>query len=118
MLLVFALLTVLQPPAEPTPAGRSVLELKAFYQQHCVRCHGADGTALGPDGKRLRGRDFTDAQKQAKATDEGMARTLRRGILFGAVMPGYGKDLSEAEALRMVREILRPAAKGKVIAPE
>ena len=118
MLLVLAFLTVLQPPAEPTPAGRSVLELKAFYQQHCVRCHGADGSAVGPEGKRLGGRDFTDAKKQAKETDEGMARTLRRGILFGAVMPPYGKELTETEALRLVREIVRPAAKGKVIAPE
>lgn len=118
MLLMLALLAALQPPPEPAPAGRSLNELKAFYQQRCVRCHGADGSAVDPEGKRLGGRDFTDAKKQAKETDEGMARTLRRGILFGAVMPAYGKELTEAEALRLVREIVRPAAKGKVIAPE
>lgn len=106
-----------------TPLGaqattRSVEELRAFYAQACVRCHGVDGSAGGEGGKRLGGRDFTDAAAMAGDSDEALARTIRKGIFFGVVMPAYKAQLSEAEATLLVREILRKAERGKAIVPE
>ena len=46
-----------------------------------------------------------------------MRWTIRKGIFFGTVMPAFKEQLSEADALLMVREVVRRAEKGKVIAP-
>lgn len=117
-LLVLIALLAQSPQEAPKPQGKSSSELRALFQQNCVKCHGPDGTAVAADGKKLGGRDFTDAKKMAKETDEGLAKTIRKGIFFGQVMPAFKDKLTEEEALRMVKEVVRPAAKGKVIAPE
>lgn len=98
------------------PPAKSVDDLRAFFQQNCVKCHGADGSATGPDGKKLRGFDFTDAAKLADQSDEKMVRTIRKGIFFGWIMPSFKSQLSEADAGLMVKEVLRKAQKGKPIA--
>jgi mono/diheme cytochrome c family protein len=97
--------------------ARSVNELKAFFAANCVKCHGPDGSARSAEGKKLGGRDFTEAERLAKDKDESLAKTIRKGIFFGTVMPSFKEQLSEAEALSMVREVVRRAEKGKVIAP-
>ena len=95
--------------------AKSVEDLRAFFQQNCVRCHGADGSATA-DGKKLKGFDFTNPAKMADQSDEKMVRTLRKGIFFGLIMPSFKGQLSEAEAELMVKEVLRKAQKGKAIA--
>lgn len=97
---------------------KTVDDLRAFFAQNCVKCHGADGSALGPEGKKLGGRDFTDAKKMAKDEDADLAKTIRKGIFFGMVMPAFKGQLSEEEAGLLVREVLRKAEKGKAIVPE
>ena len=94
---------------------KSVEDLRAFYQQNCVKCHGADGSATA-DGKKLKGFDFTDAASLAGQSDEKMIRTIRKGIFFGWIMPSFKGELGEADAGLMVREVLRKAQKGKPIA--
>ncbi|HEX9080844.1 MAG TPA: cytochrome c [Holophagaceae bacterium] len=101
-------------PAQ-SPA-RSVADLRAFFQQNCVKCHGADGSAHAADGKKLRGFDFTDAKALSEQTDAKMIHTIRKGIFFGWIMPSFKDQLSEADAAGMVREVLRKAQKGKPIA--
>lgn len=101
----------------PAPS-RTVPELRAFFAQHCVKCHGADGSARSPEGKKLGGFDFTDAAKLAKESDADLVKTIRKGIFFGLVMPSFKKDLTEAEAELLAREILRKAEKGKAVAPQ
>ncbi len=96
--------------------AKSPEALRAFFQQNCVKCHGADGSAVGADGKKLKGFDFTDAKAMAGQTDEKMARTIRKGIFFGWIMPAFKGQLSEADAQAMVQEVLRKAQKGKAIA--
>ncbi len=96
--------------------AKSVEDLRAFFQQNCVKCHGTDGSAVGADGKKLKGFDFTNAQAMAGQTDAKMAQTIRKGIFFGWVMPSFKSQLSEADANLMVREVLRKAQKGKAIA--
>lgn len=96
--------------------AKSVDDLRTFFQQNCAKCHGADGSATAPDGKKLRGFDFTDAAKLGDQSDAKMARTIRKGILFGWIMPAFKDQLSEADAELMVKEVLRKAQKGKPIA--
>jgi mono/diheme cytochrome c family protein len=96
---------------------KSLNELKAFFAANCVKCHGPDGSARSAEGKKLGGRDFTEAERLAKDKDESLAKTIRKGIFFGTVMPAYKDQLSEAEALLMVQGVVRRAEKGKVIAP-
>jgi mono/diheme cytochrome c family protein len=96
---------------------KTVNELKAFFVANCVKCHGTDGSALGPEGKKLGGFDFTDAKAAAKETDGDMLKTIRKGLFFGIKMPSFKEKLSEADAQLLVKEILRKAEKGKVIAP-
>jgi mono/diheme cytochrome c family protein len=115
MILIPALL-VLPGLRAQTPA-KSLNELKAFFAANCVKCHGADGSALGPEGKKLGGFDFTNAKEAAKESDDDMAKTIRKGLLFGIKMPSFKDRLSEADIQILVKEILRKAEKGKVIAP-
>lgn len=97
---------------------KSVDELRAFFAQNCVKCHGPDGSAHSAEGKKLGGFDFTDAKKAAKETDAEMEKTIRKGIFFGLVMPSFKDRLSEADIALMVKEVVRKAEKGKAIAPK
>jgi len=99
------------------PQDKSVSELKAFFAANCMRCHGFDGSGHDQQGKKLGGLDFTDAQKMAKEKDAKLAKTIRKGIFFGVVMPPFKKRLSEADAMLMVTEVIRKVEKGKPIAP-
>ena len=109
----------------PEAKGRTIPELKNFFQQHCTRCHGLDGSAQGPDGQRLGGLDFTKVALESRslsgpATDReirSMSRTIRRGILFGYTMPAWGQQLTLEDATLLVREVLLKAEKGVTIEP-
>jgi mono/diheme cytochrome c family protein len=94
-----------------------VKELKGFYAASCAKCHGSDGSGRSPEGKRLTDPDFTDQQRMSRKSDAMMVKTIRKGIFFGVVMHPFKKRITEAEALSLVREVLRKAEKGKVIAP-
>jgi mono/diheme cytochrome c family protein len=100
------------------PTALGVPELKAFFQQNCVRCHGLDGSAVSPEGKHLKGFDFTSAKAMSGKTDQELACTIRKGLFFGLAMPSFKDQLSEADALLLVREVLRKAEKGKAIDPK
>ncbi|WP_243288014.1 c-type cytochrome [Geothrix terrae] len=97
---------------------KSVDELRAFFAENCVKCHGPDGSAHSAEGKKLGGFDFTDAKKAAKETDADMIKTIRKGIFFGLVMPSFKAKLTEDDAGLLVKEVLRKAEKGKAIAPK
>jgi mono/diheme cytochrome c family protein len=91
--------------------------MKKFYQVNCLRCHGADGSAIGADGKKLKGEDFTDPRWQKNTDDEKMIRAILKGKFFGLAMPGYEELLTREDAKVIVTEIIRKSEKGKIIAP-
>ena len=109
----------------PAPKAKSINELKVFFQQNCIRCHGLDGSARSTDGKKLGGLDFTQATQDFQSLSgpasereiRTMIRTIRKGIFFGLSMPAWKDQLSHEDATLMVREILLKAEKGKVIEP-
>lgn len=101
-----------------TVLAQAPKDLRLFYQQNCVRCHGTDGTALDAVGKKLRGQDLTDARWAQRTSDETIVKAILKGKFFGRAMPAYKKDLTPEEALRMVKEIVRKVQKGKVIEPD
>ncbi len=127
------LLALLSPlgAQSPEPRLRSVAELRQFFQDHCSPCHGPDGSGRAKDGTRLAGLDFTSASRvkqlraevlvgdgTSKREFRSMARTIRKGILFGRVMPAWKDLLSEAEAERMLREVVMKAERGRTIGAE
>ena len=93
-------------------------DLKGFYQQNCVRCHGADGSAVSADGKKLKGQDFTDQDWLSKTGDDEMVKTILKGKFFGLAMPKFKNTLTEEEARWIVTNIVRKSKKGQVIEPE
>lgn len=103
------------PGQAAAPAVKDAKALRAFFSENCVKCHGVDGSATGPDGKRLKGQDFTNQGEMAQKQDAKLARTIRRGIFFGRAMPSFKDKLTEPEALAMVTEVVRKAEKGKAI---
>jgi hypothetical protein len=123
--LAFVLATAAQAQT-PVPAVKSVNELKAFFQERCVRCHGLDGSAKAPDGTKLGGLDFTRAAREfrelagpaSEREIRTMVKTIRKGIFFGRIMPSWKNFLSPEDADRMVREVLLKAVQGRNIEPE
>jgi mono/diheme cytochrome c family protein len=107
----------LAPLSPGGPGPRPLNQLKEFFQAACAGCHGVDGSARGADGRKLKGQDFTDLREMRSKKDAKLALTIRRGIFLGKVMPSFKDQLSEEEAALMVKEIVRKAEKGRVIAP-
>jgi mono/diheme cytochrome c family protein len=123
---LLALALPIAPARSEEPKAKSIQELRSFFQQNCVRCHGLDGSARNPEGKKLGGLDFTKAAQDFRTLSgpasereiRTMIRTIRKGILFGYTMPAWKDQLSQEDAALMVREILLRAEAGKAIAPE
>ncbi|MBI1754067.1 MAG: cytochrome c [Acidobacteria bacterium] len=91
------------------PLAAEVRDLKAFFQERCAVCHGPDGTGRGSTGARLGGRNLADARWFAKQDEKELATSILKGR---GAMPGFRRHLDEAEARRLVAEVLRPLARG------
>lgn len=116
--LMFALLLAICIAPVLAQEGPASKDLKAFYQQNCTRCHGPDGSAVSAEGKKLRGRNFTDAKWQRDTGDDEMVKIILKGIFFGWVMPSFKDILTADEAQRMVTDLIRMSKKGQVIASD
>lgn len=115
LLLVASACAAASFPALGSEPVRSEQELRAFYRHSCAICHGVDGSAVAHDGRRLKGRDFTSVEAMRGASDEALAKTIRQGLFFGLGMPAFKRDITNEEALILVRDILRKARKGEPI---
>ncbi len=87
------------------PLIAEVRDLKTFFQERCAVCHGPDGTGRGANGARLGGRNLAEARWLAKQEEPGLVASILKGR---GAMPGFRRQLSEAEARRLVAEVLRP----------
>lgn len=82
------------------PAGEDL----AVFENHCAACHGRDGRAKTPQGKKMRAKDL----RESRLTDAGIERQIREGSRNKkgvSVMPAVGKDMTEAEIAASVRVV-------------
>lgn len=80
----------------------------ATYKAKCAMCHGADGKADTPVGKKMGAHDFASPEVQ-KMSDAELTTITTKGK---GKMPVYEKKLSDAEIKDLVSYI-RQLSKGK-----
>jgi cytochrome c6 len=75
------------------------------WENHCTKCHGADGKGQTKVGKKLQLKDYTDAKVQAEMKDEEMIKTITEGVKDKAgkeKMKAYKDELSGDEIKDLV----------------
>ena len=78
------------------------------WENHCAKCHGADGKGQTKAGKKLNVVDYTDPKVQAKMKDEEMIKVTAEGAKDKAGkerMKGYKDELSPKEIEELVAYI-------------
>jgi cytochrome c oxidase cbb3-type subunit 3 len=91
----------------PAPPGYELRLGKETYRLYCQTCHGETGAGDGFNAFNLdpHPRDISDPEFQKKKSDADLADVIRRGgsgAGLSALMPPWGKTLSEAQ----IREVI------------
>lgn len=81
-----------------------------LFKQYCAKCHGEDGRAETPKGKKLMARNFTDGEFQAGKTDAQLVKTVTNG---DEDMPPFGKKLTKEQIESLVKNDVRGFAPNK-----
>jgi len=66
------------------------------FENNCAACHGTDGRARTPQGRKLKARDL----KESLLTDDELLRRIREGSRNPKgnwLMPAFAETLTEAE---------------------
>ena len=96
------------PVSVATSSGGTPGEIK--YQQLCVACHDADGSASGPAAQALnpKPRDLTDASWQDAVDDARIAKVIKLGgvsVGLSPTMAPWGQMISDDEIQDIVKLI-------------
>jgi len=89
----------------------SKAENSLVFETNCTACHGADGSARTPQGRKLKAKDL----RISKLADAEIDRQIRDGSKNKSgttVMPAFGRELTDAqiqEAIRTVKSFRPPA---------
>ena len=78
------------------------------WDNNCAKCHAADGSGNNKMGKKLKVKDYTDANAQAGLKDEGIFKAIKDGVKDENGkdrMKGFKDDLSDAEVTDLVASI-------------
>jgi mono/diheme cytochrome c family protein len=75
-----------------------------LFARNCAKCHGKDGRAKTFRGKLAGARNLTDADWQAKVSDERLFNSITNGR---GKMPSFGKKLSSAQIESLVAHVRR-----------
>lgn len=78
------------------------------WENHCAKCHGADGKGQTKAGKKLNVKDYTDAKVQAEMKDEEMIKATTDGLLDKAgkeKMKAFKDELNSDEIKELVAYI-------------
>jgi uncharacterized membrane protein/mono/diheme cytochrome c family protein len=91
-------------PSKPSsPAAASTPDDRELFRQHCVRCHGADGTGSEARRRLPKIPNFTDTSWQARRSDAQLLASVRNGK--GKKMPSGRGKFSEEQARRLVGHV-------------
>lgn len=55
-------------------------DAQANWDEHCAKCHAADGSGDTKMGKKLKIRDLTDGKVQEAFTDEDAFKAMKSGV--------------------------------------
>lgn len=74
------------------------------YENHCAKCHGADGKGQTKMGKKLNVRDMTSAAFKQELDDAKALTSLKEGIKKDGkeIKKSYASELSEAEMKALI----------------
>jgi mono/diheme cytochrome c family protein len=75
------------------------------WENHCAKCHGADGKGQTKPGKKLQLKDYTDAKVQAEMKDDEMLKVIAEGVFDKAgkeKMKAFKDELSADEIKDLV----------------
>jgi mono/diheme cytochrome c family protein len=86
-----------QPADGAVPSGAA-----AIYSQNCARCHGTDGRAQTPKGRKLDAVDFTSGDWTPDTGHDTRIVTRGKGS-----MPAFGNKLTPAQISAVVQYIRR-----------
>ena len=76
----------------------------AVFENNCASCHGSDGRAQTPQGRKMKAHDL----RESRLTDAEIERQIREGskIKTGvSVMPAFGRDLTDAEIQALIVKV-------------
>lgn len=71
-----------------------------LFAKNCATCHGKDGRAKTFKGKLKHARNLTEADWQARVSDERIFNSINNGR--GSKMPNFDKKLSESQINALV----------------
>jgi len=75
------------------------------WENHCTKCHGADGKGQTKAGRKLNVRDYTDPKVQAEMKDAEMIKATAEGVKDKSgkeKMKAYKDELSAKEIEELV----------------
>jgi mono/diheme cytochrome c family protein len=81
-----------------------------LFKQYCAKCHGEDGKADTPKGKKIKARNFTDAEWQENESDADLIHSVTEGK---DDMPPFGKKLTKEQIETLVKNDVRGFAPKK-----
>jgi cytochrome c553 len=92
-------------------ASLTAADVKANWEKHCQKCHGADGKGQTTMGKKLKVKDYTVAAEQKKFTDEEATKITKEGKKDGdkTLMKAFKDELSDAEIKELVAHVRKYA---------
>ena len=94
-------------PAESS-AQAGGMDAAALFAKHCAKCHGKDGRAKTFRGRLSRARDLTNAEWQARVSDDALSTSIADGR---GSMPSFKKKLSADEINSLVAHVRRFATR-------
>lgn len=87
-------------PAVVSPAEENT----GVFADNCAACHGADGRANTPQGRKLKAKDLRFSQ----IPDAAIERLIREGSNDKSgkrAMPAFGHELTEAQIQEAIRTV-------------
>ncbi len=82
----------------------SAAEGKALFEQHCAKCHGADGKGSTKMGTKLGARDYSSPKTWEGVTDAAALKAVKEGVKDkeGKTVMKPAEELGDAEAKAVV----------------